>query len=138
MFRKDYKLKEWDEKSRALEKLKDSFTELVEGNRSRQGLQPVQEDLEKIFGISFEALMEISNDIFVNELKHRFSCTLESMEHLANILDAMAQQETKNNLAFYQKALILLQYVEKEDINYSLERHGQITWIEQKIQQLYF
>lgn len=137
MFRKDYKLKEWDEKSRALEKLKDSFTELVEGNRSAKGLQPVQEDLEKIFGISFEALMQISNDSFVNELKHRFSCTLESMEHLAYILDAMAQYETKNNLVLCQKALTLLQYVENEDINYSLERHGKITWLKQKIQQLY-
>lgn len=137
MFRKDYKLKEWDEKSRALEKLKDSFTELVEENRSTQGLQPVQEDLEKIFGISFEALMQIPNDNFVKELKHRFSCTLESLEHLAYILDAIAQHETKNNLVLCQKALTLLQYIEKEGINYSLERHGKIIWLKLKIQQLY-
>lgn len=137
MFRKDYKFKEWDEKSSALEKLKDSFTELVEENRSTQGLQPVQDALEVIFGISFKDLMEISNDDFVHELKHRFSCTLESMESLAEILLRMAYSTTKDNLVMYQKALTLLLYIEKEDKNYSLERHGKIMWIEQKIQQLY-
>lgn len=137
MFRKDYKLKDWNEKSRALEKLKDSFTELVDENLSTQDFETVSEALEKILGISYEALIQIPNDNFIHELKHRFSCTLECMDNLANVFDAMAHHSPKNKLILYQKALVLLHYVEKEDINYALERHAKITQIEQKIQQFY-
>ena len=83
--------------------------------------------------IDITRLIQIPNEEFVDTLKSTKGFSNENLEKFAEILFKVAENSHEVDKNFYEKSLVLLEYIEKEENTYSLDR----VWKIEKIKTYY-
>ena len=128
MEEKDYIKKQIDVLGRILGKL---LANLI-GNKNNGeivgGIEITNQILNEKLNLSIEKISLIPEEEFVNFLKTEKEFTNENLEQLAEILMLNVKNviDEITKIKLYRKYLILLEYIEKNDKTYSLERHLKI------------
>jgi hypothetical protein len=135
MYRRDYFKKQIDELGKVLTSLLSDLLKLRNDGNTNGGVETTNEVLQKEMAIDLPQLLSIPNDTFIEELTKK-QITDDNLNHLADIFFVLAEDANEQNTQkelLYKKSLLLLEYVQKSDSTYSMERHEKIERIKKII-----
>jgi hypothetical protein len=136
MYRRDYLKKQIDELGRVLNALLSDLLKLKNSGNASGGIEATNKVLQNELAIDLSQLLSILDDTFIEELKKK-QITDDNLNRLADVLlqlaDDATESDTHQKKLLYKKSLLLLEYVQRSDSTYSMERHEKIERIKKLI-----
>ena len=131
MEERDYLKRQIDVLGRILGKLLSDLLEKKGNGEIVGGIELTNQILNEELNLTIEKITEIPEEDFVNFLETEKKFTNENLEQLAEIMIVNIESgiDEITKLKLYNKSLILLEHIEKNDKTYSFERHLKIEKI---------
>lgn len=131
MEERDYLKRQIDVLGRILGKLLSDLLEKKGNGEIVGGIELTNQILNEELNLTIEKITEIPEEDFVNFLETEKKFTNENLEQLAEIMIVNIESgiDEITKLKLYNKSLILLEHIEKNDKTYFFARHLKIEKI---------
>lgn len=136
--RRDYLKKQIDQLGRVLGKMLADLLGLKQQGQVNEGLQLVNETMQKVLSLNLISLVAVSPKELVGWLQREHQFKPEHLETMAHILYEAAegfllQNDTETAKALWERALALYEHLEASESTFSFERHQRIEAIKKLI-----
>lgn len=137
-YRDDYLKKQIDELGQVLARLVSDLLQLKNDGKTGQGIEATNQLLKKEIDLDVSEMLAIPSETFIRTLQKKEFRSV-GFEKLADVLLFLAdngmdkQTDTIEKKALYERALIILEYLQETQPIYSIDRHVKIDRIKKYI-----
>ena len=122
MERQDYLERQIQQLARALSKIISDFLGL-KSHDVNDALEKTNHSLKEKLGFDFQDIIKISNEDFITIIQNDNSFNVENLDKLADLIYIIAENKTGiERKILFEKSLTIINYIEKTQSIYSLER----------------
>ena len=123
MERRDYLEIQIEQLGRVLSKLISGFLGIKNQSVSNEILEQTNSSLDDYFGFDLSDLSKLSNQDFIKIIQSNRSLNIENLDKLSDFIELFAEMKTVNEkIILLQKSLAIIDYIDKKESIYSLER----------------
>lgn len=125
MEHRDYLLKQLDQFGKALVSVLSRLSGIDSNSSPSIKMELIDESLTEHLSISVQALTEMNEKDFVEQLIEEKTLNPENLRNLSTVLEIYAEN-CDNPMPVYKKILLIEEYVLSDSTTYSLEQHHRI------------
>ena len=123
MERRDYLEIQIEQLGRVLSKLISGFLGIKNQSVSNEILEQTNSSLDECFGFDLSDLSKLSNQDFIRIIQNNRSFNIENLDKLSNFIELLAEIKPENEkIILLEKSLAIIDYIDKKESIYSLER----------------
>ena len=123
MERRDYLEIQIEQLGRVLSKLILGFLGIKNQSVSNEILEQTNSSLKEYFGFDLSDLSKLSIQDFIRIIQNNRSLNIENLDKLSNFIELFAEMKPENEkIILLQKSLAVIDYIDKKESIYSLER----------------
>ena len=123
MERRDYLEIQIEQLGRVLSKLISGFLGIKNQSLSNEILEQTNSSLDEYFGFDLSDLSKLSNDDFLKIIQSNKSLNIENLDKLSDFIELLAEIKPENEkIILLEKSLAVIDYIDKKESIYSLER----------------
>ena len=123
MERRDYLEIQIEQLGRVLSKLISGFLGIKNQSVSNEILEQTNSSLDDYFGFDLSDLSKLSNQDFIKIIQSNRSLNIENLDKLSNFIELLAEIKPENEkIILLEKSLAIIDYIDKKESIYSLER----------------
>ena len=123
MERRDYLEIQIEQLGRVLSKLISGFLGIKNQSVSNEILEQTNSSLNEYFGFDLSDLSKLSNQDFIRIIQNNRSFNIENLDKLSNFIELLAEIKPENEkIILLEKSLAIIDYIDKKESIYSLER----------------
>ena len=123
MERRDYLEIQIEQLGRVLSKLISGFLGIKNQSVSNEILEQTNSSLDDYFGFDLSDLSKLSNQDFIRIIQNNRSFNIENLDKLSNFIELLAEIKPENEkIILLEKSLAIIDYIDKKESIYSLER----------------
>ena len=123
MEKQDYLERQIQQLTQALAKIISDFLGIKNQSVSNEILEQTNSSLNEYFGFDLTDLSKLSNEDFIKIIQSNKSLNLENLDKLSNFIALFAERKPENEkIILLQKSLAVIDYIDKKESIYSLER----------------
>ena len=123
MERRDYLEIQIEQLGRVLSKLISGFLGIKNQSVSNEILEQTNSSLKEYFGFDLSDLSKLSNQDFIRIIQNNRSFNIENLDKLSNFIELLAEIKPENEkIILLEKSLAIIDYIDKKESIYSLER----------------
>ena len=90
---------------------------------SNEILEQTNSSLKEYFGFDLSDLSKLSNQDFIRIIQNNRSFNIENLDKLSNFIELLAEIKPENEkIILLEKSLAIIDYIDKKESIYSLER----------------
>ena len=123
MERRDYLEIQIEQLGRVLSKLISGFLGIKNQSVSNEILEQTNSSLDDYFGFDLSDLSKLSIQDFIRIIQNNRSFNIENLDKLSNFIELLAEIKPENEkIILLEKSLAIIDYIDKKESIYSLER----------------
>ena len=123
MEKQDYLERQIQQLTQALTRIISDFLGIKNQSVSNEILEQTNSSLNEYFGFDLTDLSKLSNEDFIKIIQNNKSLNIENLDKLSDFIEMFANQKTVNEkIILLQKSLAVIDYIDKKESIYSLER----------------
>ena len=123
MEKQDYLERQIQQLTQALAKIISDFLGIKNQSVSNEILEQTNSSLNEYFGFDLTDLSKLSNEDFIKIIQSNKSLNLENLDKLSNFIALFAERKPENEkIILLKKSLAVIDYIDKKESVYSLER----------------
>ncbi len=134
MEQRDYILREIEKISVMLLAILGKFRQIKSKKQFEQAKDMIDSDLKESTGVTLDDLLSVSQDDLISFMNDNKGFDKRNMELLSDLLLAFADHSSEDtSINLINKAIIILEYIDRKTLTFSLERSSKISLLKEKL-----